>query len=107
MIRIVKSIFVRDLDSGDNFRREVPIVPAIYTADIQRVTDSDGIRRTLKMTVNVRHPFPEMRANAEILIIYDNGRSDIFGTADLPVHFNVVEGSPTQISVEYESPVAI
>ena len=107
MIRIIKNIFVRDLDDGDNFRREVPMVPAVYTADVQRVTEEGGIRRKLKMTVNISRPFPELRANAEILIIYDNGRSDIFGTKDLPVHFDVKEGSPLQMSVEYECPIAI
>ncbi len=101
MIRIVKQIFVRSLDTEGEWQL-LPLVPTTATLDIEHTPEDAGDLTSYQLEATLRFCPDTARHNLCVKVVFDDNSSATFGTEDLPVKLEITQAETTVIECDYE-----
>ena len=101
MIRIVKQIFVRSLDTEGDWLL-LPLVPTTATLDMGHTPEEAGDLTSYQLEATLRFCPDTARHNLCVKVVFDDDSSATFGTEDLPVKLEITQAETTVIECDYE-----
>lgn len=103
MIKIVKEVYISDLDETSPVPVKLPMVPASATYKETDERTGSGVLKTIDFSCRLRHQVRELTGNLSVTVLFCNCRCRKFGTPDLPVRMKIEEDNLTTVSCSYQT----
>lgn len=103
MIRIIEKIEVKSLDLEGKPVVELPMVPATGKVEVSDAADSAGILRTVTISATLTETVRALAGRVIVTLYFCDGSVQTWGSAELPLIFDVKIGDRVTISVKYKT----